>query len=1018
MEPAGLMAASLFSSGAGSVYTIPPGAPFLTRLAETLVAELNAKDDPAALADALIYVPNRRSARELAAALHTAIGKPAFLPPEIRALGDLESDEPPVGTEEAIAGLGPALSPARRIGELAQLVLAYYAGIGETLPPGPALSAARELAGLLDQASLSGKADWSQLADMVDQGDLAVHWQSSVKFLEIVTEFWPKRLAELGAMDPFARRLAVAEALAQHWRAEPPKGAVIIAGSTGATPASRELMHAAAALEKGLIVLPGLDRSLTSEGIKAIRHEASHPQHALAETLTALGISPPDVAIWPGADLPPDAEARAALIHEALAPASKTSDWLERLAEISGDESEAGFTTRALTGLTLIEAEDDSREALFAALLMRETLEQDGQTAALITPDAGLARAVSALLKQWDVHVPPSAGVPLLRTPAGSLAALVMDWAVDPGDPVLLCAVLKHPLTALDAAAARTLEQRFLRGPRRWTDLEDLSAHILRRKAREAGEKYKTYTGDEADTASAFAAKLSTLIQTHAPDLSRDTFLTGHAAAPMVAALVQALAGERVWSGADGAGAARLLEDFAETTRPLLTLAIHSLPSLMETLASGVTVQAGGMAHPRLSIWGPLEARLQSADRIILAGLNESVWPQRPSADSFLPRHFRTALGLQDSEARLGLSAHDFAQFASAPDVVMLSAKRRDDAPAVASRWVWRLETLTKGALKDDAAIAMQPAAGRNPKDWADALEASAPSCPPGHAMPAPKPPLEARPDRLSVTRINTLQRDPYAIYAEQILDLPALDPLNAPLDARPRGTAVHDALERFEDDGEAKTPERLLALLEDSLIEAGEPEESVIGLRAVHRRTIDWYLTEWRAPRSDTVQDHFLEAGGKLELNIAGGPFTLSAKADRIELRKDGSLVIVDFKTGAPPSDAAIRAGLEQQMPLQALIAQTGKFHGVPQKPVSYLEYVSFKSAYAAKLVGGKKVTPDDTAEMTKQAEAGLIKLIEAYRDPRQAYFSAPRAQYLKYRGDYYQLARRAEWAEDDTDV
>ena len=268
------MSADLFAAGAPRIYSVPPGASFLIRLVETLVRELKARDNPAALADALIYVPNRRSARELARAFHEAIGKPAFLPPEIRALGDLESLEPPVGTEEAIAGLGPALSPAKRLGELANLVMAFYDNTGQRPPPRAALSAARELAALLDQASLSGDVNWDLLPKLVENSELSAHWEQSVKFLRIVTDEWPNYLSEIGAMDPFARRLAVAEALAAHWTRHPPGAPVVIAGSTGATPASRELMKAVLRLPKGLVVLPGLDRDITD--IVSIRTDASH----------------------------------------------------------------------------------------------------------------------------------------------------------------------------------------------------------------------------------------------------------------------------------------------------------------------------------------------------------------------------------------------------------------------------------------------------------------------------------------------------------------------------------------------------------------------------------------------------------------------------------------------------------------------------------------------------------------------------------------------------------------------
>lgn len=1011
------MRAGLFADGSSRIFTIPPGAPFLKCLAETLVKETGADKNASALADALIYVPNRRSARELASAFFEATGKSAFLPPEIRALGDLENQEPPVGTEEAIAGLGPALPPAKRLGELARLVLAKADAEDLNMPARAALAAAQELAALLDQASLSGHVDWTLLPKLVENSELAHHWERSVRFLQIVAEAWPAYLNEIGAMDPFARRLAVAGALGEHWQANPPNSLVVIAGSTGATPASRELMSAALNLPKGCVVLPGLDRDISISAAAEIRRDASHPQHALMQTIAHLNVAGADIPVWPGAEPSDKAFSRAELVHEALAPATQTSDWLKRLDEISGREDPSTFALRALDGLSLIEAEDEAEEALCAALLLRESLETPGMTAALITPDAGLARRVSAIMKRWDVTLPPSAGVPLLRTPAGSFIALVLDWAIDPGDPVKLCAVAKHSLQAQGSKSVEGLELLTLRGPRRWRTLDDLAQFIESEDVNTGRPARKTALKRAAE----FVRTLDQLIAANAPDLSGDEAIHGQQAAEQIAALAEAIldAGEPnygariLWAGKDGETAAKLLENMAEASRPLGALPTNAVPGLLETLASGMNVPSSEPSHSRLNIWGPLEARLQTADKIILAGLSEGVWPNLPGADSFLPRHFRKRLNLQDTEARLGLSAHDFAQLACAPDVVLLTAKRRDDAPAVNSRWIWRLQTLAEGALEEGAKSALAPSP--DPRNWCAALKEVKDPLQSNFARPQPSPAIEHRPKQLSVTRINTLQRDPYAIYAERILRLRKLDRLDAPIDARLRGTAIHTALENFEASGQEKSPNALLELLETELRKAGQGEDEILSSRAVHRRTVEWYLSEWRNPRAGNTQQIWLEVDGETSLQVGGEEFRLTAQADRVELNKDGSLSIVDFKTGSPPTNAQINAGLEQQMPLQAVIAEHGGFAGVPAKEVAALEYVAFKAAHKASLVTVKNKS---TSDLASDAKAGLQTLLDGYARPDQPYLSVPRIQFIsKYAGDYDRLARRAEWAGEVSD-
>ena len=960
-------------------------------------------------------MPNRRSASALAIALYEALDGATFLPPDIRPLGDMDANDAPSGAGEALAALGPPLSDATRIGTLASLVMKFHESRGG-LPPASALVAARELARLLDQAALSGGADWDSLPGLVTDADIAHHWEDSVRFLDIVRKIWPDWLEAQGVMDPFARRIAAAEALAVHWQAVPPAGPVVIAGSTGATPDTRILMKAAMDLKQGCVVLPGLDLEMeTSE----IRRTPSHPQYALAGTLNALDLDLTDIPVWPGADETVAGKARRRLVHEALAPAAATADWLDRLEQLSEDDSLEAFTANALTGLTLIEAEDEAEEAISAALLMRETLETPGRTAALVTPDAGLARRVSALLKRWGIMVAPSSGTPLLQTPPGSFVALILDWALDPGDPVALCAVLKHELARFDEADVLVLERCILRGPRRWTDLADLEAHIPQRVQ---AEKTSPYSPLDEDTGQIAARLIAELNQScgHALEPFKSETIDGPVAVQTLAALASSISpGADLWSGEDGAGTGQMLEAFAELAAPLGALPTHTLPGLMETVAMDRSVRPSAPDHPRLAIWGDLEARLQSADRIILAGLDEGVWPQRPAADAFLPRRFRQTLGLESPEARLGLSAHDFAQLACAPDVVMLRSKRRDDAPAVTSRWIWRLRTLAEGALgPDEARRQLGPEPGYDPRLWADALGKVDPLPNEFSSEPKPSPPLSARATQFSVTRINTLQRDPYAIYAEFILALSELDPLNAELDARQRGTATHEALERYEDEGTEKSAPRLLTLLEDELRLAGESEDTLAGSRAVNRRKIGEYLDTWRTPRLDSIEGKpVLEASGKLKLTIGEMNFTLSAKADRIDRLKAGGLSIVDFKTGAAPSNKQIGAGLEQQMPLQALIAQEGEFKGVTSGEVTELNYVAFKAEFKSTQIKGANKPPETPSELATLAKDGLIRLIDMYNDPTRPYLSAPRTQFIKYESAYTRLARRAEWAGDTSD-
>ena len=1001
----------LFTSGHGEIYTMPPGANFLRELARGLIEALDPANNPQRLADTLIYVPNARSRRALAKALLEESGLSALMMPDIRALGGLEADEPPASAETALADLPPAISAAQRIGELTTLVLAYYKAQGLSLPEVSALAAARELAGLLDQAALSSEpgsgVDWSKLNSLVSDTQLAQHWEQSLQFLNIITKDWPAKLDDAKAMDPYARRLGAAEAIARSWADAPPETPVIIAGSTGATPASRLMMRSVLTLPRGLIVLPGLDRDLPDAALQTLRDEPSHPQYALIGALSALQRTPASVSEWPGLHLSKSLTARQRLMHETLAPADQTADWMQRLKSLAVGGGSAAFVHKALDGLQLIEPADDTDEAGIAALLMRETLEHEHETAALVTPDTGLARQVSARLKAWGIEVEPSAGIPLIQSDLGSFLALAVDWLSEPDHPVKLMAILRHGLSRFDREAVLFIDKEILRGPRGWNSWADLREHIdqyFENQKNPSTSPLKTAVDESFERLDQFILDSDNLYTSY--------FLLSH----LTEVLEDITEIPGPWAGESGRALSSLITDVQALTEPLGDLSIATHRDLITQELAHARI-SNGAPHPRLAIYGPLEARLQAADHVILAGLNEGVWPAQPAPDMFLPRHFRRQIGISDPDTRIGLSAHDYAQLACSPRVTLLSAKRREDAPAVASRWIWRLKTLVTGALKDEAEPALAPSPDHNPMEWLSTLE-RAPLAIDLKSRPEPRPPLDARPKHFSVSRIETLIRDPYAVYCRYVLGLYPLDRLNLPPDARVRGSAVHKALEDFETDVTDASAERLLEMLEQELRSGGEAEADIIALREKRRETVNNYLT-WRAETAHLIQGNVLtERKGEIAFTLGGERYSLEGTADRIEKRADGTIAILDFKPGTPPSEAQVRVGLAPQMPLLGLIAREGGYDDVSGRDVGALTYLRFGTQFEAREIGEEsakgarvKFEAVEIADIVAEAERGLHALLLAFANPKEPYRSQPKSERVNYASDYSRLARRDEW-------
>ena len=1008
------------------IFTIPPGIGFLDTLAQTLVSEFELESKPDALADALIYVPNGRSALSLAKALHKAVGRKAIISPEIRGLGNVEDDEPLNVAEAYLAPINLTVSNAERVGTLAKLCIPYLKVLG-TDSPVAAIKCAREVAALMDQATICGEIDWKKIIEIDVDSDLADHWRKALKFLEIITDTWPKYLAEKDYSDRHKRRLDVAIAVAKSWKKNPPTTPVILAGSTGSTKVSRVLMAAVEKLPMGRVILPGLDREASEETWESIKESPGHPQFAFVKTLEELGPNNSAVTRWPTEARSITTRARRLLINESLAPPDRTADWLTRVRDLAYSENMAveDFAKEALKGLTLIEARDEVDEARIASLILRETLEHRDQTAVLVTNDSNLERRAVANLKRWDVFVKPAGGIPLLNTEAGSFADLVLDWLREPANPIKIAALCKHRFFSEQISKTNTkfefnrFEQCFLRGFTRWGSLSEMRSKYDQERSQNSKYSNFRYESNPAFADHSFMEFLERASTVDGLSFSDERSYSLSSLCEAWVNVIQTLVNEEttVWRGRDGSKLADVIRELDQIVKCIGDGTAEHLQKIYRDMAREQRCREPNY-EPRIEIWRAMEARLQSANKVVLAGLNEGVWPSQATPGSFLPRQFYKKLGMSDPEHRLGLTAHDFSQLACAPNVTLIYTRRRDGSPAVASRWIWRLKTLAEGALtKDGASEAFWPDPENNPVNWASSLTKLSEQEEADFANPKPRPPLEARPEKLSVTRINVLQRDPYAIYAENILKLSPLDPLDAEIDARPIGTAVHMALQRFEDNKENNDQDRkwLLDLLQEEFEQAGVSESRIKQLWAVRRKACDGYL-QWRSEQSSDTDTVGIERKGTWTFSLSNGKaFIVSGQADRIDRLRDGTLAIYDFKTGDPPSEAQINAGLEQQMPLLALIASEGEIQDLPRAKVSEIGYIKVGTKFAVKIIGESPKSPlagVPVQELMNRTRKGLKQLMDSYLlTEKQAYLSAPRVKWISYDFGFNRLARRDEW-------
>ena len=983
-----------------SVYTVPAGEPFLDVLARRIIEP--AAVSPHSVAETRVLLPTRRACRALRDVFLSVADGDALILPRIQALGDLDDDEVLAseiaeGTISAPVALTPAIDAIRRKLLLTQLVLRFdrERNGDSSLPaigPGQAADLADDLGSLLDQVQTE-QCSLDDIAQLVP-ADLAVHWQETLDFLAIITDHWPRILGEVRLFDRAERRNHIFAELIETWSQNPPETPVIAAGSTGSIPASADLLGLIARLPQGAVILPGLDIGLDEDSWRAIG--PTHPQHGMKQLLDRIGVMREEVLVWPTLT-GVGGHGREAVLRAATRPAD------------FGGES-TGLDGTGFAGLEWLDHPTPQDEAKAIALMMRETLEHPERTAALITPDRLLARRVAAELMRWGIAIDDSAGIPLRDTLVGTFLRLSAELASSGVVPVALLALLKHPLAAggLSLPAFRrhacVLERTVLRGPRPARGFVGLRAAV--NSANLPDEPTADLLAWLDGVASQAEAFIDAITATTVP--LADLVVAHLAFSEWLASTDQESGEDRMWRGESGESAAALLDEVRAACDALPVITGAAYPGLIESLMRGRVVRPMWGRHPRLAILGTLEARLQMADITILGGLNEGTWPPNIASDPWLSRPMRAGLGLSTPERRIGQSAHDFCQASSAPRVVLSRATKDAGTPTVPSRWLLRLETVAKGAGIDWGPIVR----GRT-QQWAERLDqpASVEPRPP----PSPAPPRTERPRKMSVTRVEVWMRDPYAIYAREILRLRKLEPVDATPDAASRGIIIHNVLDRFVAEYPDALPddaiERLLAIGEQAFLKARIRPGVGAFWWPRFVRIARWFVDHERNRRHQTVSLGS-EIRGELSLSVGGRPFTITAIADRIDCRADGLLAIVDYKTGMIPTTKQIHGGWSPQLPLEAMIAEAGGFEGIPAGTVGELSYWRLTGAEQA---GEKRPLSEPLAELVAATDTRLRALIEAFDRDGTPYLSRPRPNpaIAPRFSDYDHLARVAEWSE-----
>lgn len=927
---------------------IPFGQCFLKSLAELLIQQY---PNPFDLAKALVILPTRRALLSLTEIFQTKVsGDTPIMLPRMIALADIPSENPLLITE--IDQLPASISSWKRLGLFTQLVLKL-----PSYTPSRALKAAQGLIHLIDEAETTG-IDLENLKSLVVT-DYAEHWQETLNFLKIVTDFWPSILKDLGLIEPQAKVRESLKILKQHWQENPPPYPVIIAGTTGTVPTTADLMKTVLSLPQGQVILPGLDKTALNDELPL-----THPQHTLSNLLSFLEINKDNVVAVPHQTSFEKAR------HQLLIAAMNNKD-------LTLDSS---FSTDHWP--QMVECASIAEEAKIIALMMRHYIEINQGKISLVSPNQHLCQLVETELKRWELVANTSNGRPLATSVVGGFVLLVAELFSSPTLSNLL-PLLKHPLCFKNNREehlenVRTLEKNILRKYK--LEFSELSLSIA----------------DKMPSLSTWFEEIFKIIN---PLFSLPQKLTFKAILDLHKNTCLVLTGETaenspLWNQADGQAIQTLFNNLIEESSHFPSLSPKAYPTFFASLLHQTDkLRDYEGIGSRITILGALEARLSHSEVIILGGLNENSWPPSIDPDPWLSHSMRQQLGLPALERRLGLSAHDFSSCFYAPNLLLTRSLSDQGAPTIPSRWWQRLEVVAKknsNVLKSTTQLPW--------KEWSKKLS---PQLEPIVYMPpAPCPPIQSRPLSFSVTDIETLMRDPYGIYAKHCLKLFPLLPIESELGNADRGQIIHKILESF-----LRSYKKENSLKD--LLDLAKPHFDKTPVTRTFwwnrfEQIAEWFLNELK---TNPAEAYLTEQKGELKFSLEKGDFIIKAIADRLDLLNEKHLRIIDYKTGTPPSLKDIKNGYSPQLSLEALIADQGGFP-IKASP-DEIAIWHLKGGEPA----GKITKQEITAEFLIETETGLLKLLLAFMDPNIPYLACPVPEKAPFFNPYAHLERLSEW-------
>jgi|GEM_PF-2463366 len=798
--------------------------------------------------------------------------------------------------------------------------------------------------------------------DKAFTGDHPIHIEKILNYLQVISNGWPKLLSTLDIVTQITRRNLFIKKLIKKWEELPPSYPIIIAGSTGTFRTTQMLVQSISKFKNSFVILQGVD-SLKYFEDQSI--DESHPSFQLNLLLKNLGAQLKDIESW----------------------------YTERITSSKYNFASILFKKEHITiprseipdqNIEYIECISLQEETNLISIKIRELLEFGHKNIGIISNNKSIRIRLKNTLKLWDIESECSDEMAINSTSQIKLILSIFRVVHENFTPITLLTLLTNELHVLDhdlKNSISNLEIKYLRGIRKYRNISDLI-----QKAKNNGdndivtllEKTLNYLKPLFNTLNSKSHKLKSLIH-------------------ILIKVSEDISAQEIWSDDIGEKVHKIIHSILEDIPEENKINLDEFETIFSEVLREHNVSSKLNINKRVSILSPIESRLLSFDYTILAGLNEKSWPETPETDPWLSATFYNQFKIASPHIAIGQSANDFLSLLQQDNVLITRSINDNNAPQIPSRWLTKIELWFQAAgilNKLKSSVSPLKILAKNlytPESFVK------------YSAPTPKPEINLRPSKLSVTQIEKLMRDPYSVYALKILKLKPLEKLDKTPDQLEFGNFIHKVLDDFSRSSKNLEPQNYL----DTILQIGDQLlADMISNPVMHKiwQPRFYKIAAWIAEYEINIRKTKTVETEVTYSMVIGKDFTLIAKVDRIEYdSKANTVSILDFKTGTIPTNEDIKNGFSPQLTLEALLIEENH----QNLHVSDMTYIQLASG---KRLGQITKVQGDEIQIITAAKKGILYLVEQYEDINTPYLVCPNLRKSPTYNDFEHLERLEE--------